>query len=57
VPRVEKVATFLANEPILVVPVNAVGLVEEPLRAPEELISSTQNRPLGLNIQHILKDL
>jgi hypothetical protein len=34
-PRVKDVAAFLANEPVLVVPVNVVGLAEEPLRALE----------------------
>jgi hypothetical protein len=57
VPRVEKVAAFLFNEPILAVPTNAVGLVEEPLRVPKGPIPSMLDRPLGSKIQHILKDL
>jgi hypothetical protein len=57
VPRVEEVAAFLANEPILVVLVNAVGLVEEPLVVPEGPIPSVLNQQLGSNIQHILEDL
>jgi hypothetical protein len=50
VPRVKEVAAFLANEPILAVPVNVVGLVEEPLVAPEGPIPSMLNRQLGSNI-------
>jgi hypothetical protein len=57
VPRVEEVAAFLANEPILAVPVNVAGLVDEPLMAPEGPIPSVLNRQLGSNIQHILEDL
>jgi hypothetical protein len=37
--------------------VNAVGLVEEPLVAPEGPIPSVLNQQLGSNIQHILEDL
>jgi hypothetical protein len=55
--REEKVAAFLVNEPILAVPANAVGLVEEPLRVPKGPIPSMLDRPLGSKIQHILKDL
>jgi hypothetical protein len=33
--KVEDVAAFLANEPVLAIPVNVIGQVEEPLRAPE----------------------
>jgi hypothetical protein len=50
VPRVEEVAAFLANEPILTVPVNVAGLVDEPLMAPEGPIPSVLNRQLGSNI-------
>jgi hypothetical protein len=57
VPRVEEVAAFLANEPILAIPVNVAGLVEEPLVVPEGPIPSVLNRQLGSNIQHILEDL
>jgi hypothetical protein len=57
VPRVEDVAVFLANEPVLAVPVNVAGLVEEPLQAPEGPIPSVLNHPLGSNIQHILEDI
>jgi hypothetical protein len=57
VPRVEEVTAFLANEPIPTVPVNAAGLVDEPLVAPEGPIPSVLNRQLGSNIQHILEDL
>jgi hypothetical protein len=53
----EEVAAFLANEPVLAVPVNVVGLVEEPLQAPEGPIPSVLNHPLGSNIQHILEDI
>jgi hypothetical protein len=56
-PRVEEVAAFLANEPILPVPVNAVGLVEEPLKTSEGSIPFMLDRPLGSNIHHILEDL
>jgi hypothetical protein len=57
VPRVEDVAAFLANEPVLAVPVNIAGLVEETLQALEGPIPSVLNHPLGLNIQHILEDI
>jgi hypothetical protein len=57
VPRVEDVAAFLANESVLAVPVNMVGLVEEPLQAPEGLTPSMLDHPLGSNIQHMLEDL
>jgi hypothetical protein len=57
VPRVKMVAAFLANELIPTAPINVVGLVEEPLRAPDGPIPSMLNRPLGSNIQHILEDL
>jgi hypothetical protein len=57
VPQVEKVAAFLAIAPVLAVPVNVAGLVEEPLRVPEGLIPSMLDHPLGSNIQHILEDL
>jgi hypothetical protein len=57
VPRVEEVIAFLANETIPAVPVNAAGLVDEPLVAPEGPIPSVLNRQLGSNIQHILEDL
>jgi hypothetical protein len=48
--RVKDVEAFLANEPILSIPVNMVGLVEEPLRAPEGPIPSMLDHPLGSNI-------
>jgi hypothetical protein len=54
---VEEVAAFLANEPIPAVPVNAAGLIDEPLMAPEGPIPSMLDRQLGSNIQHILEDL
>jgi hypothetical protein len=57
VPRVEEVAAFLANEPIPAVPVNAAGLIDEPLMVPEGPIPSMLDRQLGSNIQHILEDL
>jgi hypothetical protein len=57
VPQVEEVAAFLANELVLAVPVNVVGQVEEPLKAPEGPIPSMLDRPLGSNIQHILEEL
>jgi hypothetical protein len=57
VPRVEAVAAFLANEPILAVPVNVAGQAEEPLLAAEGPIPSTLSHPLGSNIQHILEEL
>jgi hypothetical protein len=57
IPRVEEVTTFLANEPVLAAPVNIMGLVEEPLQAPEGSIPSVLNHPLGSNIQHILEDI
>jgi hypothetical protein len=56
VPHAEEVAAFLANEPVLAVPVNVVGQVEEPLRASEGSIPSMLDHPLGSNIQHILED-
>jgi hypothetical protein len=56
-PRVDDVAAFLANEPVLAIPVNVVGQVKEPLRALEGSIPSMLDHPLGSNIQHILEDL
>jgi hypothetical protein len=57
VPRVKDVAAFLANEPVLAIPVNMVGLVEKPLQAPKGLTPSMLDYPLGSNIQDILEDL
>jgi hypothetical protein len=57
VPQAEEVAAFLANEPVLAVPMNVVGLVDGPLQAPEGPIPSMLDHPLGSNIQHILEDI
>jgi hypothetical protein len=57
-PRMADVEAFLANEPILVVPVKVIELVaEKPLHAPMGPIPSMLNHPLCSNIQHILEDL
>jgi hypothetical protein len=57
VPPIVEVEKFIANEPILAVPV-AVAKVpeEEPLRVPEGSIP-VLSQPLGLNIWHILEDI
>jgi hypothetical protein len=56
VPPMAEVKAFIANEPILAVPVAVAKPVErEPLQAPEGSIPSLH--PLGSNIQHILKDI
>jgi hypothetical protein len=57
VPQAEEVVAFLANEPVLAVPMNVVGLVDGPLQAPEGPIPSMLNHPLGSNIQHILEGI
>jgi hypothetical protein len=56
-PHMADVEAFLANKPVLVVLVNVVKSVEEPLRALDGPIPSMLNHPLGLNIHHILDDL
>jgi hypothetical protein len=58
VPCLEEVKAFIANEPVLAVPVNAARPVkEEPLQAPEGSIPSILDHPQGLNIWHILEDI
>jgi hypothetical protein len=58
VPRMADVEAFLANEPVLAVPVKVLEPVaKEPLQAPEGPIPSLLNHPLGSNIQHILEDI
>jgi hypothetical protein len=51
------VEKFIANEPVLAVPVAVAQTVEEePLRAPERSIPIL-SQPLGLNIRHILEEI
>jgi hypothetical protein len=51
------VEKFIANEPILAVPVAVAQMVEEePLRAPEGSIPIL-SQPLGSNIRHILEEI
>jgi hypothetical protein len=58
VPRLAEVEAFIANEPVLTVPVAVAKLIgEENLRAPEGPIPSLLNKPLGSNIQHILDNI
>jgi hypothetical protein len=48
--RLAEVEAFIANEPVLAVPLNTTKLVEEePLQAPEGSIPSLLDHPLGLN--------
>jgi hypothetical protein len=52
-----KVEKFIANEPVLAVPVMVAKVVdEEPLRVPEGSIPIL-SQPLGSNIQHILEEI
>jgi hypothetical protein len=55
VPRAEEVAAFLANEPVLAVPMNVVR--HGPLQALGGPIPSMLDHPLGSNIQHILEGI
>jgi hypothetical protein len=57
VPPLAEVEKFIANEPILAVPVAVAQMVEEePLRAPEGSIHIL-SQPLGSNIRHILEEI
>jgi hypothetical protein len=57
VPPLAEVEKFIANEPVLAVPVVVAQMVEEePLRAPEGSIPIL-NQPLGSNIRHILEEI
>jgi hypothetical protein len=57
VPPLAEVEKFMANEPVLAVPVAVAQMVgEEPLQAPEGSIP-TLSHPLGSNIRHILEEI
>jgi hypothetical protein len=57
VPPLVEVEKFIANEPVLAVPVATAKMAdEEPLRVPEGSIP-VLSQPLGLNIQHILEEI
>jgi hypothetical protein len=57
VPPLVEVEKFVANEPVLVVPVAVAKVAdEEPLRVPEGSIPAL-SQPFGSNIRHILEDI
>jgi hypothetical protein len=57
VPPLVEVEKFMANEPVLAVPVAVAKVAdEEPLRVPEGSIP-VLSQPLGSNIRHILEDI
>jgi hypothetical protein len=57
VPPLAEVEKFMANEPVLAVPVAVAQMVkEESLRVPEGSIP-TLSHPLGSNIRHILEEI
>jgi hypothetical protein len=57
VPPLAEVEKFIANEPVLAVPVAVAQMVEEgPLRVPKGSIPIL-SQPLGSNIRHILKEI
>jgi hypothetical protein len=57
IPPLGEVKKFIANEPILAIPVAVAKVAEEePLRAPEGSIP-VLSQPLGSNIRHILEDI
>jgi hypothetical protein len=57
VPPLVEVEKFIANEPVLAVPIAVAKVAEEePLRVPEGSIHML-SQPLGSNIRHILEDI
>jgi hypothetical protein len=57
VPPLVEVEKFMANEPVLAVPVAVAKVAdEEPLRVPEGSIP-VLSQPFGSNIRHILEDI
>jgi hypothetical protein len=57
VPPLAEMEKFIANEPVLAVPVAVAQVVEEePLRVPEGSIPIL-SQPLGSNIRHILEEI
>jgi hypothetical protein len=57
IPLVVEVEKFIANKPVLTVPMAVAKVAnEEPLRVPEGSIPAL-SQPLGSNIRHILEDI